>query len=178
LKTGGWQSEPHLEKQGVGDQVPTGPMSRFCPGRLGALEVERRIGAEAGAWGERGWCRRPGAQSLVVDAGGGAGCVLSGREGRVSCPTGGGGWCSKRVRVSEAACRVANSHRFGWCSSLVAGLAVSFVISVGCDAVACRSELVSGAASLGCGVSRLSPGQFVVAWRVGRRGPALTPRSS
>jgi hypothetical protein len=27
------------------------------------------------------------------------------------------------------------------------------VVSVGCDAVVCRSELVSGAASLGCGVS-------------------------
>jgi hypothetical protein len=88
LKTGSWQSEPHLEKQGVGDQVPTEPMSRFCPGQLGALEVERWIGMQAGAWGEKSLCRRPGAQSQVAGAGGGAGCVLSRREGRMSCPIG------------------------------------------------------------------------------------------
>jgi hypothetical protein len=57
------------------------------------------------------------------------------------------------VRALEAAYQVSNSHRFGWCGSLVAGLAVSFVVSVGCDAVACRSELVWGAAPLGFGVS-------------------------
>jgi hypothetical protein len=103
LKTGSWQSEPHLEKQSVGDQVPTGPMSRFCPGRLGALEVERWIGTEAGAWGGKSLRRRSGVLSKVVDSGGGAGCVLSGREGRVSCSTGGMGWCLRRVRALEAA---------------------------------------------------------------------------
>jgi hypothetical protein len=178
LKTGSWQSEPHLEKQGVGDQVPTEPMSRFCPGQLGALEVERRIGVKAGAWVGKSSGRRFGFLSLVADACGGAGCVLLEREGRVSCSIGGVGWCLKRVRGSETARWVSNSQRFGWRSSLVAGLAVSFVVSVGCDAVACRSELVSGAASLGCGVSCFVPGLVVVAGRVGRWGPALTPRSS
>jgi hypothetical protein len=80
----------------------------------------------------------------------------------------------KRARVSEAACRVANSHRFGWYGSLVAGLAVLFVVSVGCDAVVCRSELVSGAASLGFGVSCFVAG----AGCGGRAGRALGPGSN
>jgi hypothetical protein len=113
LQRDDWQSEPQLEKQGVGDQVPTGPMSRFCPGRLACFEVERRVGAEAGAWGEKSLCRRPGAQSPVVGAGGVTDCVFSGREGRVSCSIGGVGWWLKRVRVSEAAGQASNSHRFG-----------------------------------------------------------------
>jgi hypothetical protein len=104
LKTGGWQSEPQLEKQGVGDQVPTGPMSRFCPGRLGALEVERHVGAKAGLWVVRGLRRRTGVLSPVAGAGGVTGCVLSRREGRVSCSIGAVGWWLKRVRDSEAAC--------------------------------------------------------------------------
>jgi hypothetical protein len=145
-------------------------MSRCCPGRLGALEVERRIGAEAGAWGGKSSRRRFGFLSQVVGAGGVADCVLLEREGRVSCAIGGVGWWLKRVRALEAACRVANSHRFGWRSSLVAGLAVSFVVSVGCDAVVCRSELVSGAAAFGFGVSYFVPWQFVVAGRVVRWG--------
>jgi hypothetical protein len=128
-------------------------MSGFCPGRLGAFEVERHVGAKAGARGEKSLCRRPGAQSLVVGAGGGADCVLSRREGRESCSIGAVGWWLKRVRVSEAAHQVSNSQRFGWRGSLVARLAVSFVASVGCDAVACRSGLVLAAASLGFEVS-------------------------
>jgi hypothetical protein len=79
--------------------------------------------------------------------------VLSRREGRVSCAIGGVGWWLKRVRGSETARRASNSHRFGWRGSLVAELVVLFVVSVGCDAVACRAELVSAAASLGFGVS-------------------------
>jgi hypothetical protein len=114
LKTGSWQSEPHLEKQGVGDQVPTGPMSRCCPGRLGALEVERWIGAEAGAWGGKSLRWRSGVLSQVVGSGGVTDCVLLEREGRVSCSIGAVGWWLKRVRVSETAGQVANSHRFGW----------------------------------------------------------------
>jgi hypothetical protein len=84
----------------------------------------------------------------------------------------------KRVRDLKAACQASNSHRFGWRSSLVAELVVSFVVSVGCDAVVCRSELVSGAAPLGFGVSCFVLGWVVVAGQVGRWGPALTPRSS
>jgi hypothetical protein len=103
LKRGGWQSEPHLEKWGVGDQVPTEPMSRCCPGRLGTLEVERRIGAEAGAWGGKSLRRRFGFLSPVAGFVGGAGCVLSGREGRTSCATGDVGWWLRRVRGSETA---------------------------------------------------------------------------
>jgi hypothetical protein len=57
-------------------------------------------------------------------------------------------------------------------------LAVSFVVSAGCDAVACRSGLVLAAAASGFGVSCFVLGQFVVAGRVGGWGPALTPRSS
>jgi hypothetical protein len=84
----------------------------------------------------------------------------------------------KRVRDLKAARQVANSHRFGWRSSLVAGLTVSFVASVGCDAVACRSGLVLAAALQGFGVSCFALWQFVVAGRVGGWGTALTPRSS
>jgi hypothetical protein len=132
-------------------------MSRCCPGRLGALEVERHVGAEAGAWGGKSSRRRFGFLSQVAGSGGVADCVLLEREGHVSWLTGGVGWCLKRVRVSETARQVSNSHRFGWYGSLVAELVVSFVVSVGCDAVVCRSELVSGAASLGCGVSCFVP---------------------
>jgi hypothetical protein len=153
-------------------------VSKRSLGRLGALEVERRIGAEAGARGEKSLWGRPGAQSLVVDAGGGAGCVLSGREGRVSCPIGGVGWWLRRVRVSETARQVANSYRFGWCGSLVARLVALFAVAVGCGVGACRSELVSVAARHGFGVSCLVPWQVVVAGRVGGWGTALTPRSS
>jgi hypothetical protein len=153
-------------------------VSKRSPGRLGALEIERWIEMQAGAWGGKSLRWRSGVQSPVAGSVGGAGCVLSGREGRVSCAIGGVGWCLRRVRAFEAACRVANSHRFGWRSSLVAELVVLFVVSVGCDAVACRSELVSGATLQGFGVSCFVPWQFVVAGRVVRWGPALTPRSS
>jgi hypothetical protein len=166
LQRGSWQSDPHLEKQGVGDQVPTGPMSRFCPGRLGALEVERRIGAKAGAWGGKSLRWRFGFLSQVAGAGGVADCVLSGREVRTSCATGDVGWCLRRVRVSEAARQVSNSQRFGWRGSLPTRLVVRFAVVVGRGAGACRSELVSGAAALVFGVSRLSPGR-VVGWRGG-----------
>jgi hypothetical protein len=108
-----WQVVAYLEKRIVGAQVSAVPMSRFCPGRLGALEVERRVRAEAGAWGERDWWRHPGAQLQVADAGSVADCVLLEREGRVSCSIGAVGWCSKRVRALKAAHQVSNSHRFG-----------------------------------------------------------------
>jgi hypothetical protein len=178
LKTGSWQSEPHLEKQGVGDQVPTGPMSGFCPGRLGALEVERRIGAEAGAWGERGWWRRPDVQSPVASSVGGAGCVLSRREGRVSCPIGGVGWWLKRVRGSEAVCQVANSHRFGW-----RGLSANEVRGSLRSRGGSWCWGVSVGVGFGCGVARfwgklLCLGAIrggVVVWA---SGPPLTPAST
>jgi hypothetical protein len=89
-------------------------VSKQSPGRLGALEIERRIGVKAGAWVGKSSGRRFGFLSLVADACGGAGCVLSGREGRVSCAIGAVGWWLKRVRVSETARWVSNSQRFGW----------------------------------------------------------------
>jgi hypothetical protein len=100
---------------------------------------------------------RPDVQSQVAGSVGGAGCVLSGREGRVSCLIGAVGWCLRRVRALEAVCQVANSQRFGWRGSLVTGLAVLFAVAVGCDVVACRSEMVSGSALLGFGVSCFVP---------------------
>jgi hypothetical protein len=98
-----WRVEGYLEKRSVGSNALAVSGSQRSPGRLGTLEVERRIGAEAGAWGEKSLWGRPGAQSLVVDAGGGAGCVLSRRVGRVSCAIGGVGWWLRRVRALEAA---------------------------------------------------------------------------
>jgi hypothetical protein len=83
---------------------------------------------------------------------------------------GGVGWWLKRVRDLKAACQASNSHRFGWRSSLVAELVVSFVVSVGCDAVVCRSGLVSATALLGFGVSCFVPWQVVVVWRFGGWG--------
>jgi hypothetical protein len=153
-------------------------MSRFCPGRLGAFEVERRIGAQAGAWGVKGLRSRTGFCSQVVGSGGVTDCVLAEREGRVSCPIGAVGWWLKWVRAFEIACQASNSHRFGWCGSLVARLVALFAAVVGRGVGACRSELVSGAAALGFGVSCFVSGQFVLAWQVGGWGPALTPRSS
>jgi hypothetical protein len=171
LKTGGWQSESHLEKQGVGAKALAVSASKCCPGRLGALMVECQIGAEAGAWGERGWWRRSGAQSQVAGAGAAADSVFSQREGRVSCSTGAVGWCLRRVRVSEAARRASNSHRFGWCGSLVTRLVARFAVVVGRGVGACRSELVVAAAALGFGVSRLvarvGRGGGVVVWASG-----------
>jgi hypothetical protein len=128
-------------------------MSRFCPGRLGAFEVERRIGAEAGAWGGKSLQRRPGDQSQVVGSGGVADCVLAEREGRMSCPIGAVGWWLKRVRALETACRVANSHRFGWRGGPATRLVARFAAVVGRRVGACRSEWVSGAAHHGFGVS-------------------------
>jgi hypothetical protein len=152
-----WPVAAHVEKQGFGAQGWRFSALARCRGRWGALEVERRIGAEAGAWGEKSLWGLPGAQSLVVDAGGGAGCVLSGREGRVSCAIGAVGWWLKWVRVSETACRVSNSHRFGWCGSLVARLVALFAVVVGCGVGACRSGLVLAAAVLGFGASCFVP---------------------
>jgi hypothetical protein len=104
----------HLEKQGVGAQASAVPVSRRSPGRLGALEVERRIGAEAGAWGGKSLRSRTGFCSQVAGAGGVAGCVLSRREGRMSCPMGGVGRCLRRVRASETTRQASNSQRLGW----------------------------------------------------------------
>jgi hypothetical protein len=80
---------------------------------LGAFEVERRIGAQAGAWGVKGLRSRTGFCSQIAGAGGVADCVPSGREGRTSCAIGDVGWCLRRVRASETVCQVANSQRFG-----------------------------------------------------------------
>jgi hypothetical protein len=88
-------------------------VSRRSPGRLGALEIERHIGAEAGAWGVKGLRSRTGFCSQIAGAGGVADCVLLEREGRVSCSIGAVGWWLKRMRVSETAGQVANSQRFG-----------------------------------------------------------------
>jgi hypothetical protein len=153
LETGSWQSEPHLEKQGVGAKALAVSASKCCPGWLGALEVERRIGAKAGAWGGKSSRRRFGFLSQVAGSGGVANCVLLEREGRVSWLTGGVGWCLRRVRALETACRVANSHRFGWRGGLATRLVVRFAAVVGRGAGACRSGLVLAAASLGFGVS-------------------------
>jgi hypothetical protein len=60
----------YVEKQSVGSNALAVSGSQRSPGRLGTLEVERRVGAEAGAWGEKSLCRRPGAQSQVAGAGG------------------------------------------------------------------------------------------------------------
>jgi hypothetical protein len=57
------------------------------------------------------------------------------------------------VRALEAAYQVSNSQRFGWRGSLTVRLVVRFAAVVGRGVGACRSELVSGAASLGFGVS-------------------------
>jgi hypothetical protein len=66
----------------------------------GALwRLNAALGAEAGAWVEREWRMRPDVQSPVAGSVGGAGCVLSGREGRESCSIGGVGWCLRRVRA-------------------------------------------------------------------------------
>jgi hypothetical protein len=81
----------HLEKQSVGAQASAVSVSKRSPGRLGTLEIERRVRAEAGAWGGKSLQRRPGTQSQVVGTDGVAGCVLSRREGRVSCSIGGVG---------------------------------------------------------------------------------------
>jgi hypothetical protein len=96
---------------------------------------------------------RPDVQSPVAGSVGGAGCMLSRREGRVSCSIGGVGWCLRRVRASETARQVSNSQRLGWRGGLATRLVVRFAVVVGCGAGACRSELVSGAARRGFGVS-------------------------
>jgi hypothetical protein len=99
-----WRVEGYLEKRSVGSNALAVSGSQRSPGRLSVCAVERRVGAVAGAWGGKSSRRRFGFLLPVAGAGGGAGCVLSWREGRVSCSTGGVGWCLKRVRVSEAAC--------------------------------------------------------------------------
>jgi hypothetical protein len=173
-----WPVAAHVEKQGFGAQGWRFSALARCRGRWGALEVERRIGAEAGAWGGKSSRRRFGFLSQVVGAGGVAGCVPSGREGRVSCPIGGVGWWLRRVRVSETARRASNSHRFGWRGGPATRLVARFAVVVGRGVGACRSGLVSGAAPLDFGVSCFVPGLVAVVWRVVRWGPALTPRSS
>jgi hypothetical protein len=167
----------HLEKQSVGAQASAVSVSKRSPGRLGAFEVERLIGAEAGAWGGKSLQSRFGFLSQLAGAGGGAGCVLSKREGRVSCSIGGVGWWLKRVRVSEIACQDSNSHRLGWRGGPATRLVVRFAAVVGRSVEACRSELVSDATALGFGVSCFVPWQVVVAGQVRRWGTALTPRS-
>jgi hypothetical protein len=142
------------------------PVSRRSPGRLGALEIERWIEMQAGAWGGKSLRWRSGVLSPVVGAGGVAGCLLLWRVGRESCSIGGVGWCLKRVRGSETVGQASNSHRFGWRDGLLMRLVVRFAAVVGRGVGACRSELVSGTAALGLGVSRLSPGR-VVGWRGG-----------
>jgi hypothetical protein len=127
--------------------------SQCCPGRLGTLEVECRVGAEAGARGGKSLRRRFGFLSQVVGSGGVADCVLSRREGRVSCPIGAVGWCSKRVRALEAAGQDSNSHRLGWRDGPATRLVVRCAAVVGRGVEVCRSGLVSGAALQGFGVS-------------------------
>jgi hypothetical protein len=141
-----WRVEGCLEKWSVGANALAVSGSQRSPGRLGALGVERRIGAEAGAWGEKSLWGRPGAQSPVVDAGGVADCVLLGREDRVSCAIGGVGWCLKRVRVSEIAHQVSNSQWFGW-RDLSANVVSGPLRSSG--GTWCRG--VSGGVGFGCG---------------------------
>jgi hypothetical protein len=149
-------------------------MSGFCPGRLGALEIERRIGAEAGARGENSLWGRSGVCSSVAGAGGGTGCVYSGHEGRMSCLIGAVGWWLKRVRALEAACRVANSHRFGW-----RGLSANEVR----DSLRSRSGSwcrgVSVGVGFGCGLPRFW-GKLLcpVVGRGGGPGRALGPGSN
>jgi hypothetical protein len=109
VKAFSWQVEGHLEKRNVGSNALAVSGSQCCPGRLGAFEIERLIGAETGAWVERGWRMRPDVQSPVAGSVGGAGCMLSWREGRESCSIGGVGWWLKRVRALEAAYQVSNS---------------------------------------------------------------------
>jgi hypothetical protein len=174
-----WPVAAHVEKQGFGAQGWRFSALARCRGRWGALEIERRIGAEAGAWGGKSLQRRPGDQSQVAGSVGGAGCVLSGREVRMSCAIGGVGWCLKRARVSETARQVSNSQRLRWRglpANEVSGsvqssggswrCGVSVGVGFGCGGPCFWGKsLVAGA---GCGV----------AWWFGRRGPALTPRSS
>jgi hypothetical protein len=152
-----WPVAAHLEKRSVGAQVSAVSASQCCPGRLGALEVERRIGAQAGAWGVKGLRSRTGFCSQIAGAGGVADCVLSRREGRVSCSIGGVGWWLKRVRVLEAAYQVSNSQRLRWCGFPVGEVSGLLRSRGGFGVGACRSELVSGAAALGFGVSCFVP---------------------
>jgi hypothetical protein len=146
--------------------------SQHCPGRLGDFGVERHVGVEAGARGEKSLCRHPGVLSQVAGSGGGAGSVLSRREGRVSCSTGGMGWCLRRVRALEAARQVSNSHRFGWRGlsanevrgslrsrggSWCRGMSVG--IGFGCGAPWFWGKLLSPVAGRGGGAGRaLGPG--------------------
>jgi hypothetical protein len=48
----------------------------------------------------------------------------------------------KRVRDLKAACQASNSHRFGWCGSLVARLVALFAVALRRGVGACRSGVV------------------------------------
>jgi hypothetical protein len=68
-------------------QCPSGVLVGWAPWRTFAA-LGRRL--ELGSRG--GGRMRPDVQSPVAGSVGGAGCVLSGREGRVSCSIGAVGW--------------------------------------------------------------------------------------
>jgi hypothetical protein len=167
-----WPVAAHVEKQGFGAQGWRFSALARCRGRLGALEIERLIGAEAGAWGGKSSRRRFGFLSQVVGSGGVTDCVLSRREGRVSCAIGGVGWWLKRVRVSEIARQVSNSQWFGWrglSANEVSGplrssggswcRGVSVGIGLGCGLLRFWGKLLCAVAGRGGGASQaLGPG--------------------
>jgi hypothetical protein len=114
---------------------------------------------------------RPDVQSPVVGSGGGADCVLLGREGRMSCPIGAVGWWLKRVRALEAAYQVSNSQRLRWCGFPIGEVSGSLRSRGGSW---CRG--VSVGVGLGCGgpcfwgKSLVAGAGCGVAWWFGRRG--------